>query len=155
MAISGWYINFELFFRWLHVFAGVIWVGHLYFFNFVNLQVQPKLDAATKKVVNPLVLPRALWWFRWGAMITLLSGLIVFTFIYMYTQGNAQVAARWGPNASYVADGTLTGRGIWITAGVTFASVMWFNVWFVIWPAQQKILRGLAGGVAVDPSVGK
>ena len=55
---------FHLFFRWLHVIAGIVWIGHLYFFNFVNIQLQGSLDDATKKVLNPQLMPRALWWFR-------------------------------------------------------------------------------------------
>ena len=60
----------EVLFRWIHVLAGVIWIGHLYFFNFVNIPFQGKLDGPTKKAVNPELLPRALWWFRWGAAWT-------------------------------------------------------------------------------------
>jgi len=57
----------EAIFRWLHVFAGIVWIGHLYFFNWVNGPLQAKLDGPTKKVVNPELMPRALYWFRWGA----------------------------------------------------------------------------------------
>ena len=63
--------------RWFHVIAGIIWIGHLYFFNFVNVPLQAALDDAGKKAVGPKLMPRALWWFRWGAMITFLAGPLV------------------------------------------------------------------------------
>src|ERR1043165_3411049 len=88
MAINDLYSNLHLFFRWLHVIAGITWIGHLYFFNFLNIQLQGSLDDATKKVVNPQLMPRALWWFRWGAMVTFVVGWILFTMNYMYTPGS-------------------------------------------------------------------
>ena len=66
--------NIELILRWLHFIAGVTWIGHLYFFNFVNGPFVKTLDAGTKKIVVPQLAPRALFWFRWGAMLTFLSG---------------------------------------------------------------------------------
>ena len=64
--------------RWFHFVAGVTWIGLLYFFNLVNVPVQKGLDAETKKKVNPDLLGRALWWFRWGAVVTVLAGLLYF-----------------------------------------------------------------------------
>src|SRR5438477_12039865 len=84
-------------FRWLHVLAGIVWIGHLYFFNFVNGPFQGKLDGPTKKIVNPQLMPRALFWFRWGAMFTLIFGLILFTMLYMYTPGFGSTPAKFGP----------------------------------------------------------
>jgi uncharacterized membrane protein len=69
-------------FRWLHVIAGITWIGHLYFFNWVNGQTQAKLDGPTKKAVNPELLPRALYWFRWGAAWTWISGFVLAGIIY-------------------------------------------------------------------------
>src|SRR5688572_24038781 len=86
MAIEGLQINLDIIIRWLHVIAGITWIGHLYFFNFVNLNFQAKLEKDHKKAVNPQLLPRALFWFRWGAMITFIAGLILFTNIYMYSE---------------------------------------------------------------------
>src|SRR5205814_1090 len=111
------------------------WVGHLYFFNFVNVPLQGVLDDAAKKAVNPKLMPRALWWFRWGAMITFLAGLGLFTMIYMYTPGQG-----FGPSSLFMSDGALTSRGIWILLGMGLGTIMWFNVWFVIWPTQKSIL---------------
>lgn len=137
--MSDLYSNFHLFFRWLHVIAGITWIGHLYFFNFVNIQLQGSIDDATKKAVNPQLLPRALWWFRWGAMITLLAGLVLFTMIYMYTPG-----VGFGPSQLFQDTMGITGRAIWILTGMFFGFWMWFNVWFIIWPTQKIILGGKA-----------
>ncbi|MDX6770830.1 MAG: urate hydroxylase PuuD [Elusimicrobiota bacterium] len=137
----------EFFFRWLHVFFGIVWIGHLYFFNFVNLPLQGKLDDAAKKAVNPQLMPRALWWFRWGAMVTFLSGLLLFTLIFFYTPG-----VGWGANMLFRgAEGGLSDRARWIMWGMLFGSVMWFNVWFIIWPAQKGLLSGKITGDAAGP----
>jgi uncharacterized membrane protein len=120
--------------RWLHVIAGITWIGHLYFFNFVNVPLQGVLDDATKKSVNPQLIPRALWWFRWGAMITFLAGLLLFVMNYMYTPGIGFGATPYMMDAEGI-----TGRAIWIMMGMTFGIIMWFNVWMIIWPAQRRI----------------
>ena len=70
--------------RWAHVVAGVMWIGHLYFFNFVNGPFQGKIDGPTKKAVNPELLPRALYWFRWGAAWTWFSGIFLAVLIYYH-----------------------------------------------------------------------
>lgn len=138
-------IEFAL--RWLHVISGITWIGHLYFFNFVNTQVQANLDDAAKKAVNPQLMPRALWWFRWGAMSTFLSGLVLFTVIYMYTAG-----VGFGANALMQGvEGGMSDRVRWIMWGMLFGTVMWFNVWFVIWPAQKGLLSGKITGDAAGP----
>ena len=135
--MTDWYSNLHLFIRWLHVIAGITWIGHLYFFNFVNVPLQGALDDATKKAVNPQLLPRALWWFRWGAMITLLAGLALFTLTYLYTPG-----VGFGPTSLLMDGDGLTARGMWILFGMLLGSIMWFNVWFIIWPAQKRLLTG-------------
>lgn len=138
MALTDWFTNVQLLVRWLHVIAGITWIGHLYFFNFVNVPLQGVLDDAAKKAVNPKLLPRALWWFRWGAMITFLAGLVLFALTYMYTPGQG-----FGPNSIYLdVNRTLSPRAVWVLMGMLFGTVMWFNVWFIIWPAQKKILSG-------------
>lgn len=131
----------DFFFRWLHVFAGIVWIGHLYFFNFVNVPMQAELDDAGKAAVNPKLMPRALWWFRWGAMVTFLTGILLYALVFMYdpaTGGFAPVGARM-PNA-------------WIMMGITFGSIMWFNVWFIIWPTNRKIGLKEITGDAVAPA---
>lgn len=138
MALGDWFSNVALLVRWLHVIAGIMWIGHLYFFNFVNLPLQASLDDSAKKLVNPKLMPRALWWFRWGAMITFLAGLVLFTLTYMYTPGGG-----FGSNNLFQDfSGHLTGRAVWILFGMLLATYMWFNVWFIIWPAQKKLLSG-------------
>ena len=78
--------------RWIHVLAGIIWIGHLYFFNLVNVNLMKALDGPTKGKVIPQLMPRALWWFRWGAVLTVLVGLMYYA---MYV-----LAARCAERAS-------------------------------------------------------
>lgn len=102
--------------RWGHFMAGITWIGLLYYFNFVQVPSFPHVSADTKKDLfqkNGLVL-RALWWFRWGAMLTLISGLALL--------------GEMGTSA-----------GLDIKIGTLFGVIMWANVWFIIWPAQKKI----------------
>ncbi|MBI3563897.1 MAG: urate hydroxylase PuuD [Elusimicrobia bacterium] len=137
----------EFAFRWLHVISGITWIGMLYFFNFVNTQIQANLDDASKKAVNPQLMPRALWWFRWGAMSTFLSGLVLFTVIYMYTAG-----VGFGANALMQGvEGGMSDRVRWIMWGMLFGTIMWFNVWFIIWPAQKGLLSAKIAGDAAGP----
>lgn len=149
MALSDLYTNVQFLLRWIHVIAGITWIGHLYFFNFVNIPFQGTIGADVKKSVNPQLMPRALWWFRWGAMITFVAGLLLFTQLYMYSNRS------FGPTQIFIVDGALTARAIWILMGMLFGIVMWSNVWFVIWPAQQKIIRGVRDGVPADPALPK
>jgi uncharacterized membrane protein len=76
----------QLFLRWGHVVAGILWIGHLYFFNFVNAHVAKALDGPTKKVVVPELMPRALFWFRWGAAWTWITGLLLLGLIYYHSK---------------------------------------------------------------------
>ena len=124
-------------FRWFHIVAGITWIGHLYFFNFVNLPFQGGLEKELKPKVNPPLVLRALYFFRWGAMWTFLFGIALFALIY------------W-PRGGFLfdADGGMSERGMWILFGGLLGTIMWFNVWFVIWPRQQKILGAMLGGPA-------
>ncbi len=94
--------------RWFHFAAGVTWIGLLYFFNLVNVPVQKGLDADTKKKVNPELLGRALWWFRWGAVVTVLAGLMYFA-MYILKPDTTNALALGGVNVNvwYVL-------GIWL-----------------------------------------
>ena len=150
MALTDLYTNVQLLLRWIHVIAGVVWIGHLYFFNFVNIPFQGTIGADVKKVVNPQLLTRALWWFRWGAMVTLLAGLLLFTQLYMYKPG-----VGMGITDLFWTDQGLTGRAQWIMLGMLFGTVMWFNVWFIIWPAQKKVLTAVRDGVPPNPALPK
>src|SRR6185436_19555751 len=72
----------EMIFRWVHVVAGIAWIGHLYFFNFVNSQIVKTYDAESKKKVVPELMPRALYWFRWGAAYTWITGILLLGLVY-------------------------------------------------------------------------
>ena len=148
MALGDLYSNVHLLLRWIHVIAGIVWIGHLYFFNFVNVPFQGTIGADVKKVVNPQLITRALWWFRWGAMTTFIVGLLLFTQLYMYVP-----SVGFGVSDQFSTAAGITGRAIWILIGMLFGTVMWFNVWFIIWPAQKKILTAVRDGVAPDPKL--
>jgi uncharacterized membrane protein len=124
-------VFWQFIFRWLHVFMGILWIGILYYFNFVQIPMMPKIPDDQKPAVSKFIAPEALWYFRWAAMGTILTGLILAWlneyFLSALTIGIAGSAA--GPYT------TLIGIGMWLGA------IMWFNVWFVIWPNQQKALN--------------
>jgi uncharacterized membrane protein len=186
----------EVLSRWIHVLAGVVWIGLLYFFNFVNIPFQGKLDGPTKKAVNPELLPRALYWFRWGAAWTWATGVILLLLVYyhgrMAVGMDGFTAGSWmmlavtflapfvydalyksplGANvrgAFVVAYALLavvvylftsfagfSYRGTLIHTGAMFGTIMAFNVWFRIWPAQQKIVRAVKEGQAPDADLVK
>ena len=126
--------------RFGHIMFGIIWLGHLYFFNLVNVPFQADLDKELKPKVNPPLVLRALYFFRWGAMWTFLFGIMLFALIYWPMGG-----------ALFDADGGMSERGMWILFGGLLGTIMWFNVWFVIWPRQQKILGAMLGGPAAPP----
>ena len=116
--------------RWFHFIFGITWIGLLYFFNFVNGPFAKTMDANTKKLVVPQLMPRALWWFRWAAMITIITG-------WSYIIGKLQLngAGLTGPGGLFTST-----WGQWISLGASLGSIMWFNVWFIIWPAQKKLI---------------
>jgi uncharacterized membrane protein len=131
----------QFFFRWFHVISGITWIGHLYFFNFVNVPFQAALDDAGKAAANPKLLPRALWWFRWGAMATFLSGLVLYALVFMYDPASGGFAAVGARQPTP-----------WIMMGMLFGAIMWFNVWFIIWPINRKIAHKEIAGDAVAPA---
>ncbi len=123
--------------RWFHYFFGVIWIGLLYYFNFVQGPFFAETDAGTKSAAIQKLVPRALWWFRWGAMFTFLTGLTILT-IKFHQTGTAGFESSWG---------------VTILTGATLATLMWGNVWFVIWPNQQVVIKSAqqvaSGGQAI------
>src|SRR3954469_20831782 len=137
MAVAGTYANvgnmdwWRFFFRWLHVLSGVMWIGILWYFNFVQTPSMPKIPDEQKPAVSKVIAPTALFWFRWAAMATIVTGIIVATM--MGYIGKA-LTLQNGYHA--------IGLGMWLGA------IMWFNVWFVIWPNQKKAL----GIVQVEPA---
>ena len=118
------YISLDLLFRWLHVLFGVTWIGLLYYFNFVQTEYFKEAEATAKADAVKKLAPRALWWFRWGAMFTFLTGVILLEF----------VRKGWGLD-SYIIVGALMG------------TLMFLNVWLIIWP-NQKIVCGITPGDA-------
>lgn len=121
-------------FRWLHVLSGIMWIGILYYFNFVQIPNMPNIPAEQRPAITGVIAPSALWWFRWGAMATIVTGLIL-AWLNGYIVDAIAIGLIGGG-----AKMTAIGIGMWLGA------IMWFNVWFIIWPAQQKAL----GMVQVD-----
>src|SRR6478752_7550690 len=99
----------EAIFRWLHVFAGITWIGHLYFFNWVNGPLQTKLDGPTKKAVVPELMPRALYWFRWGAAYTWFTGVLLLGLVYYMGQQTLANGAEWTAGAMVMIAVTFLG----------------------------------------------
>jgi len=191
----------DVIFRWTHVVAGVLWIGLLYFFNWVNAQVAPKLDGPTKQKVLPELLPRALFFFRWGAAYTWITGVLLLHLV--YHQGVMKSLSAAGPDgaaagvpgavwiglgmvlvapfvydalwkamaknaqagiavsfllavaAMYVFSEVLgyDGRTMTIHLGGLFGTIMAFNVWFRIWPAQRQIIAGIKSGTPADAAL--
>jgi uncharacterized membrane protein len=115
-------------FRWLHVVSGIMWIGHLYYFNFTQIPTMPKIPNELKPAVSKHIAPAALFWFRWGAMATIATG-IVLALLNNYFVDSVIIGL-----ASGAPKHTAIGIGMWL------GTIMWFNVWFVIWPNQQKAL---------------
>ena len=115
--------------QWLHVFFGITWIGLLYYFNFVQTPVMPTLPAELKPGVSKYIAPRALFYFRWGAAFTVLTGLLL-----AWSYGELVEALTLQTSAR------LIGIGMWL------ALIMAFNVWAIIWPNQKRVL----GIVAAD-----
>ena len=109
--------------HWLHTFFGILWIGLLYYFNFVQIPTMPKIPAELKPGVSKHIAPAALFWFRWAAAITVLLGL-----------GIAFHNKYAGPAFTFQEPYKLIGAGMWL------GLIMAFNVWFVIWPNQKKAL---------------
>lgn len=123
------------FFRWLHVLSGVMWIGLLWYFNFVQIPNMPNIPDDQKPAIGKVIAPAALWWFRWGAMGTIVTGLIL-----AMMNGYLVEAITLGLTDG-VPKHTMIGIGMWMGA------IMWFNVWFVIWP-NQKIALGMVEATA-------
>jgi uncharacterized membrane protein len=120
-AFDGSYANW--FFRFLHVWFGVLWIGLLYYFNFVQIPIMPKVPAELKPGVSKYIAPEALFWFRYGALFTVITGLII-----ALLNNYLVEALTFQPGFHII------GIGMWL------ALIMAFNVWFVIWPNQKRVL---------------
>ena len=115
--------------RWIHIFAGVIWIGLLYYFNFVQGEYFKEAEPAAKGDAIVKLVPRALWWFRWGAMFTFISGALLLGFYHL--------------------------QGFGIVTGAVLGTLMFLNVWLVIWPNQKVVIASqtqVAAGGEADPN---
>jgi uncharacterized membrane protein len=174
--------NFQFLLRWLHFLGGITWIGMLYFFNLVNVQLQKEIDASIKPKLNPPLLTKTLWWFRWGAVLTWVTGFIYF-FVIAHSEAPGDmlilvfligwiVAFEINSlvyKASVKGGGLKDGRAVavvvtivvtavaialaWygrsrgassrslsILLGGGLGTVMFMNVWMIIWPLQKKII---------------
>jgi uncharacterized membrane protein len=187
--------------KWLHIIAGITWIGLLYFFNFINGHVAAKIDGDTKKQVFPELMPRTLFWFRWGAAWTWITGIVllyvifwagslsigesvgnnmfdadtevtmwahimllvtflaVFVYDFLYKSALAKnvrlvtiisLLLIFGIEYLMIHCGQFGYRAFNIHIGAMFGTMMAFNVWFRIWPAQQKIIAAIRDGEAPD-----
>ncbi|SVC37225.1 uncharacterized protein METZ01_LOCUS290079, partial [marine metagenome] len=187
--------------KWLHIIAGITWIGLLYFFNFINGHVAAKMDGDTKKQVFPELMPRTLFWFRWGAAWTWITGIVllyvifwagslsigesvgnnmfdadtevtmwahimllvtflaVFVYDFLYKSALAKnvrlvtiisLLLIFGVEYLMIHCGQFGYRAFNIHIGAMFGTMMAFNVWFRIWPAQQKIIAAIRDGEAPD-----
>jgi uncharacterized membrane protein len=130
MASTGEWVWFLL--RWIHFLAGITWIGILYYFNFVQVPFFAETEPGVRSGAQQKLLPRALWWFRWGAMFTFLSGWLYLLGFSIQKNGFA-VPGTWG-----------------IFLGGLLGSIMWANVWFVIWPKNKIVIQN-----ALDTAAGK
>ena len=125
-------IELPFLFRWIHIMVGVMWVGLLWYFNFVQIPSMSKIPDEQKPAISKVIAPTALFWFRWAALFTVVSGVVLAVL-------NGYAHQAFTLQAPFRA----IGLGMWI------ALVMAFNVWFIIWPNQKRAL----GIVAVEPDV--
>ena len=181
----------ESLFRWIHIVAGIVWIGHLYFFNFVNAPMGAALDGPTKQKVVPELMPRALYWFRWGAAWTWVTGVLLLLLVFWHGGAALEAGRTFGPGAVIMILVTFLAAALydvlaksplsknlivlafvgWILVGVVillykgvgfgyrgyvihtgalFGTIMAYNVWMRIWPAQREIIRATKQGTPPD-----
>ena len=125
--------DFDIFFwswlfRYIHVVVAIMWIGLLWYFNFVQIPSMPKIPDEQKPAIGKVIAPAALFWFRWAALLTIISGLIL-----AYLNGYVHEAMTLGIGSGG-GKNTAIGIGMWL--GI----IMAYNVWFIIWPNQKKAL---------------
>jgi uncharacterized membrane protein len=181
-------------FRWIHIVAGIIWIGHLYFFNFVNAPLGAVLDGGTKKAVVPELMPRALFWFRWGAAWTWVTGVLLLLLVFYHGGVTFDAGHGWGAGSLLMVAVTFLAAAVYdalfksplgkdlktgatigfvlvalvllgfvlcgfsyrayvIHTGALFGTIMAYNVWMRIWPAQRKIIAATKEGTPPDPAL--
>ncbi len=181
--------------RWIHIVVGILWIGLLYWFNFVNIPFVGKLDGDVKKKIFPELLPRTLYWFRWGAAWTWITGVLLLIIVFYHGGTLFDMGSDWGLASFVMLAVVFLGvylydilyktvlkkndivatiislvllslviflferwagwgyRGYVIHTGAMFGTFMAFNVWFRIWPAQQKIIPAIKSGEAPDAAL--
>ena len=128
---------FSWLFRYLHVLAGIMWIGLLWYLNFVQIPSMPNIPDEQKPAISKIIAPKVLFWFRWAAFVTILTGLVVaYLNGYLHESMTLGIGSGGGKN-------TAIGIGMWL--GLYMA----FNVWFIIWPNQKRAL----GIVDCDPEL--
>lgn len=129
--------------RWVHFLSGVTWIGILYYFNFVQTPFFAETEAGVRTAAIQKLVPRALWWFRWGAMFTFLAGVSI------YLMRMSEMGAGLFYSSPY---------GVTITVGGLLGTIMFLNVWLVIWPNQQVVIASAnqvaSGGQALPAAAG-
>lgn len=152
LILAGWHSGagaafdqawWAFLFRWLHVLSGVMWIGILWYFNFVQIPNMPNIEADQRPAITKVIAPAALFWFRWGAMSTIVTGLIL-AWINGYLVDAISIGLTSG-----VAKHSAIGIGMWL------GTIMWFNVWFIIWPKQQVALGMVEGDDAAKAAAGR
>jgi uncharacterized membrane protein len=131
VAVSAQHAWVAFFFRWLHVLSGVMWIGLLWYFNFVQIPSMPKIPDEQKPAIGKVIAPEALFWFRWAALSTMATGLIL-----------AGMNGYLGALLTFARPFTAIAIGMWL------GLIMGINVWAIIWPNQKKAL----GIVQVEPA---
>ena len=130
-AEGGWAFD-QLFWSWLfryfHVLSGVMWIGLLWYLNFVQIPSMPKIPDEQKPAITKVIAPAVLFWFRWAALSTIITGLIV-----AYLNGYIHEALVLGIGSGG-GKSTAIGIGMWL------GLIMAYNVWFIIWPNQKRVL---------------
>ena len=177
---QDWQTNVTFLLRWAHFLGGITWIGLLYWFNLVNVSFQKEVDASIKGKMNPPLLTRSLWWFRWGAVLTWVTGLIYYAMLLKTEKINAKMGVVLGVwivawlllallyrvsvaggllkdgrvlsvvialvvlAAAWVVVGSLrqggSNRTMAIGVGGGLGTIMFINVWSIIWPLQKKII---------------
>ena len=130
-------------FRYFHVVAGIMWIGLLWYVNFVQIPSMPKIADEQKPAITKVIAPAVLFWFRWAALATIVTGLIVATLNgYVHDAMILGIGSGGGKN-------TAIGIGMWL------GLIMAFNVWFIIWPNQKKVLGIVEASAEEKPAAAK
>ena len=129
-------------FRYFHVISGIMWIGLLWYLNFVQIPSMPKLSEEQKPAITKVIAPAVLFWFRWAALVTIITGLIV-----AYLNGYVHDAMILGIGTG--GKNTAIGIGMWL------GLIMAFNVWFIIWPNQKKVLGIVDASPEEKPAAAK